>query len=294
MIPREVMRGGLRAGRHPRSRFSDFVDLPLTPVEDAIRMQKKTWIPASAGMTPTSYTIPESWRWQRVLYPCCKGAGRSDSIEKQAYFAAQLPQRYALLSSKKSMQFISTPAPAFYRRHRLTVADYDRMGEAGIFGAGERVELIEGDIVDMAPIGSAHAGTVKYLIRAFNTAVGQQAIVAAQDPVVLGVHSEPQPDIALLRVRADFYRSSHPSPADILLIVEVTDTTPQYDLEVKVPLYALHGIPETWVVDLPSRVLRVFREPSSAGYRQVQAFERPETLAPSSLPDAPIDLTGLF
>jgi Uma2 family endonuclease len=174
------------------------------------------------------------------------------------------------------------------------VADYDRMGEVGLFSPSERVELIEGEIVDMAPIGCEHAGTVNYLTGLLGAALAGRAIVATQNPVVLGLHSEPQPDIALLCPRADFYRGSHPRPEDVLLVVEVADTTLRYDREIKVPLYARHGIPEVWIVDLQGRALNVFREPATEGYRQVQLIERPTRLAPLLLSDLAIDLAGLF
>lgn len=181
-----------------------------------------------------------------------------------------------------------------YQRHRLTVAEYHRMGQTGVFSEDDRVELIEGDIVDMAPIGISHAGTVKYLINVLIGVVGQRAVVSAQDPLVLDRHSEPQPDIALLKPRADFYRTAHPRPEDVLLLVEVADTTLRYDREVKLPLYARHNITEVWIVDLENRGLCVYRDPAEAGYRNAQTVEHPAVLVPVALPDIPIDLSGLF
>ncbi|MGH7966660.1 MAG: Uma2 family endonuclease, partial [Candidatus Binatia bacterium] len=111
------------------------------------------------------------------------------------------------------------------QRHRLTVADYYRMGEVGIFPPEARVELIEGEVIDMPPIGSVHAGTVGFVAKRLERAAGDHVLVFVQNPVLLSVHNEPQPDIVVLRPRADFYRISHPTPADVLLIVEVADTT---------------------------------------------------------------------
>ena len=122
--------------------------------------------------------------------------------------------------------------PAETLRHRLTVTDFHRMGEAGIFHEDARVELIEGDIIDMAPIGSSHAGVVKRLARLLMQGVGDKAIVSVQDPVILGPRSEPEPDIALLRPREDYYTRAHPTPGDILLIVEVAESSLTYDREV--------------------------------------------------------------
>jgi Uma2 family endonuclease len=158
------------------------------------------------------------------------------------------------------------------RRHKLTVADYHRMGEAGILNEDARVELIEGEILDMPPIGSLHAGTVKYLNKVLNAAVGERAIVSAQDPVFLDLHSELQLDLVLLKPRADFYRSAHPAFQNVLLLIEVADTSISYNREIKIPLYARHGIPEVWLVDVGNRRLTVFCSPSTQGYRE----ERPE------------------
>ncbi len=116
-----------------------------------------------------------------------------------------------------------------YQRHRLTVRDYQRMGEAGIFHEDDRVELIEGEIVDMAPIGSGHSGQVNRLSNILKLAIGERAIVAVQNPIVLGDHSSPQPDIAQLRPQADYYAAAHPQARDVLLIVEVAESSLDYD-----------------------------------------------------------------
>ncbi|MGE0684720.1 MAG: Uma2 family endonuclease [Candidatus Binatia bacterium] len=128
-----------------------------------------------------------------------------------------------------------------FQRHRLTVAEYYRMGETGILAPDVRVELIEGEVIDRPPIGSPHAGTVKYIGNKFAEVVRGKAIVSIQDPLFLDLHSEPH-DIALLRPRPDFYRSAHPTPADVLLLIEVADTSLAYDTQIKVPLYT------TWKV----------------------------------------------
>jgi Uma2 family endonuclease len=189
---------------------------------------------------------------------------------------------------------MSTRAENTYRRHRLTVADYHRMGEAGVFARDARVELIEGEVIDMAPIGSRHAGTVSYLIARFGACLGDHGILWPQNPVVLGFHSEPQPDIAILRPRADFYRLSHPRPNDILLLIEVSETTLRYDQEVKLRLYARADIPEVWIIDLESSVLLVYTEPSGEIYSNRQELSTPGVLAPSALPQAAVDLSALF
>ena len=167
----------------------------------------------------------------------------------------------------------------------FTVAEYHRMAEAGILGEDDRVELIEGEIVKMAPIGIRHAACVRRLNRVFSGRVGERAIVDVQNPVRLGGHSEPQPDVVLLRPRADLYGVSHPGPEDVLLIVEVAETSAEDDRAVKVPLYARSGIPEVWLVDLAEGQIEVFRHPSPQGYQEVRTVRRGEALAPLTLPE---------
>jgi Uma2 family endonuclease len=180
------------------------------------------------------------------------------------------------------------------QRHRLTVAEYYRMAEVGILAPGARVELIEGEVIDMPPIGSLHAGTVKYLARQLMYAVGDTAIVSTQDPVFLDPHSEPQPDVALLHPRPDFYRGAHPTPADVFLLVEVADTTLAYDTQIKLPLYARHGIPEVWLVDLTNQRFIIHRSPTSTGFHDAQSLTDLSAVTPLLLPGVTVDLSALF
>lgn len=191
---------------------------------------------------------------------------------------------------------MSAPAETLSRLHRLTVADYHRMGQAGVLAPGARTELIEGAITDMPPIGSTHAGALKRLVAAFSGVLRGRAVLSVQDPVVLGDLSEPQPDLALLRPREDFYAGRHPGPEDILLLVEVADTTAAFDRHTKLPLYARHGIPEAWLVDLPAGVLEIHREPGEEGYTRVERLgpdDLPAVPVPG-IPDATVDLAGLL
>src|SRR6476620_10907112 len=136
-------------------------------------------------------------------------------------------------------------------RHRFDVDDYYRMAEVGILSRGDRVELIEGEIVDMAPIGSAHGGTVVALTELVARLVADgKVLVSVQGPLRLDPHNEPQPDLMLLRPRADRSRNSHPTAADVLLLVEVADNSLAYDHGPRLALYARHSVPEVWVVDL--------------------------------------------
>ena len=150
-------------------------------------------------------------------------------------------------------------------RHLISVDAFHRMGETGILGPQDRVELIDGEIIDMSPIGVLHAAIVDVLARHFGRRTGESVFVRCQNPLRLDDISEPEPDIAILRPRADFYMTAHPGAADVLLVIEVADTSLAYDLGTKVPLYARHGIPEVWVIDAATRQTRVFRRPVGSG-----------------------------
>jgi Uma2 family endonuclease len=180
------------------------------------------------------------------------------------------------------------------QRHRLTVDEYHRMGEAGVLAPDARVELIEGEVVDMAPIGTRHAAAVKRLNQLLLQSVGTRAIVSVQDPIRLGARSEPQPDLALLKPRADFYASALPAAADTLLVIEVADTTASYDRQVKAPLYARHGVPELWIVDLELGLVRFYRAPQEDRYTDITASETPGPTPVALLPGITIDLAGIL
>ena len=180
-------------------------------------------------------------------------------------------------------------------KHRcFSVADFHRMGEAGILGEDERLELIEGEIIEMTPIGSPHGGRVNQLNRLLTQAVGERAVVAIQNPVVLGEHSEPEPDLALLRPRADFYTSSHPQAADVLLLIEVADSSLASDRDIKVPLYARHGIPEAWIVDTEHRCVLRFADPRDGYYQAQEGIDLSKPVPLPGLPGCAVDLSGLF
>ncbi len=167
----------------------------------------------------------------------------------------------------------------------FTVTEYYQMAKAGIFSEDDRVELIEGEVVEMAPIGSRHAACVDRLNRLFSEWAGGHVIVRVQSPIRLGQYSEPQPDLALLQPRDDFYARAHPEPEDVLLVVEVAETSAAYDREMKVPLYARAGILEVWLVDLAEACIQVYRKPSPEGYKEVQRMEHGQRLSPQALPD---------
>lgn len=156
--------------------------------------------------------------------------------------------------------------PTYPQRHAISADEYVRMAQAGVFSTDVRLELMEGEIIEMAPIGSAHAAVVNSLAALLHRACGESVIVSVQNPIVVGERSVPQPDLALLRMRPDRYFNAHPRAADTLLVVEVADATLKFDLEQKALLYARAGIPETWVVDLEARAVHVLREPTPGGY----------------------------
>src|SRR5258705_2051776 len=169
-------------------------------------------------------------------------------------------------------------------RHRITVDEYHRMAEVGLLAEDARVELIEGEIIDMAPTGSRHGGTVSELNALMQRASSDRGIVWVQSPVRLSRSSEPRPDLAVLRRRSDFYKSALPAPSDILLIIEVSDTTLRYDRDVKVPLYARHVIPEVWPIDLKGRRVHFFPSPAERGFTPASSTAKPRVTEFARLP----------
>jgi Uma2 family endonuclease len=181
-----------------------------------------------------------------------------------------------------------------HRRYLFTAEQYHQMGEAGVFLPGDRVELIEGEIIAMNPIGDPHAGGVNRLNLTLIERLRRRALVAPQNPVRLATRSEPEPDLAILRFRADFYASKGPTPEDVLLLIEVADSSVTYDLNVKAPLYARYNIPEYWLVDLGRQYVTVFRQPSPEGYRSMQVHERGVTLTLADLPDVTVTVDEIL
>lgn len=179
-------------------------------------------------------------------------------------------------------------------RRLFTVKEYNRMVEAGILTEDDRVELIRGEIVQMSPIGRRHAAHVRRLDTLLSEKLGRRALVDTQNPIELDDASQPQPDVALLQTRADFYESGHPQAEDILLIVEVADTTVETDRDVKIPLYAQQGISEVWLVDINGQCLEVYRQPSAEGYQERQKFYRGQTLFIQAFPDVEIAVADVL
>lgn len=189
---------------------------------------------------------------------------------------------------------MNTLMESWPRRHRITVEEYYRMAEVGLLAPEARVELIEGEIIDMAPIGTGHDSVVMQLNRLFHRAAGDRCVVKIQGAIRLDAMSEPQPDVAILAPSPDFYRHAHPTPADVLLVIEVSDSTLRYDRDVKIPLYARHGIPEVWIVDLEHGELRTCRSPEGGRYREQGVTTEPGVTPVVALPGVEIDLSGIL
>lgn len=180
------------------------------------------------------------------------------------------------------------------RRWKLDVHEYHRMGEAGILTGDDRVELIEGELVEMNPIGIGHTGAVIALNHLLVQAAGTRAMVSVQLPVRLDAHNEPQPDFALLRPKPSRYRDALPVAADVLLLVEVAESSLRFDRAVKAPLYAAHGIPELWIVDLGGAAVEVHRDPGPDGYASVTRHVRGETVEAAMLPGLRLPVDGIL
>ena len=181
---------------------------------------------------------------------------------------------------------MATPLP----RYRFTVAEYERMGEAGILGEDDRVELLAGEIIEMSPTGPVHAYSLALLTNHVAGRVGETALLSVQSPIRLDDASEPQPDLAVLRQRN--YRAALPGPADVLLVIEVADSSRDYGRASKLPRYAAAGIPESWLADLVAGVLERHGEPRDGLYRQIAIGRPGDTLASTVLPALAISVSA--
>jgi Uma2 family endonuclease len=181
-------------------------------------------------------------------------------------------------------------ADPLLERRLFTVDDYERMVEAGILDADSRVELLEGEIVTMAAIGSRHASIVNRVTRLLVRRVGDDVLVTPGNPLRLPPRSEPEPDLMLVRFRGDYYAAGHPTARDALLVVEVSDSSIGKDRAVKVPIYAGQGIPEVWVVDIGGDRVIVHTRPGDGDYGLVRSALRGEELRPMLVPEVAITI----
>jgi len=169
------------------------------------------------------------------------------------------------------------------RRH-FSVSEYNRMAETGILSEDDRVELIEGEIIEMSPIGSRHAACVRRLDALFNRELQGAAQVSAQNPILIDDYTQPEPDVALLKPRSDYYSEAHPAASDVLLVVEVADTSVEYDRQVKAPLYARAGVGEMWLVNLQEDAVEVYTRPESGTYRERKQLTRGDSITLTAVP----------
>ena len=176
----------------------------------------------------------------------------------------------------------------------FNVDEYYAMADAGILAPDERVELIDGEIIPMSPMKSAHAASVESLHHELTFQLGRRAQVRAQIPIRLNGVTEPEPDIAIVRWRDDFYAHAHPGPEDIILIIEVSDTTLYQDRSVKLPLYARFGIPETWIANVRERHVEVYDQPANGEYQRSRIFGMDETLTLSAFEDVSLPVSRIF
>jgi Uma2 family endonuclease len=174
---------------------------------------------------------------------------------------------------------------------RFTAGEYHQMIEAGVFGQDERLELIDGEIVQMSPIGDRHAACVRRLNELLGHLFAGRALVDVQNPIVVDVAYAPQPDLALLRPRADYYAKQTPTTADCWLVIEVADTSAEFDRQIKAPRYARGGVAELWLIDLERDVVVAYRDPAGNAYQQVQVVHRGETMSIAALgaPGVPVE-----
>jgi len=179
-------------------------------------------------------------------------------------------------------------------RHRFTRDDYHRMAQTGILAPDARVELIDGEIIEMSPIGNPHTAAVTRATHLFVRGVGDDAIVRIQCSIALGDNGEPEPDVALVRYRDDFYSTDSATEEDVLLLVEVADSSLAYDQHTKAPLYARYGIPELWIANLNRDQLIVHRDPTPTGYATVQVHRRGESISPLAFPGLVIPVESIL
>ena len=184
--------------------------------------------------------------------------------------------------------------PAEVTKKLFTVDEYYRMVEAGILAPTDRVELIEGEVIQMSPIGNRHVGCVNRAMELFISALRGRATVSVQSPLRLGKYNVPQPDVIVLKPRADYYSSKPQTGQDVFFLVEVSDTTFRYDTTVKLPIYARNGVPEVWIENLQKDVLLVCREPSGEAYKTQLTLQRGDSLSPLTFPDVTFKIEDLL
>lgn len=189
---------------------------------------------------------------------------------------------------------MSSTTDNFYKKHLTNLDEWKRLGEANIFPPGSRVELINGEIIDMAPIGSNHSGQINRLNQILARIAPDRFIISIQNPVQLGDLSEPEPDLMLLKPNDDFYSSQHPQASDVLLLIEVADSSLKFDQNQKLRLYALHNIPEYWLLNLKDSCIEVYRQPHDGLYAEKTTLRSGDKITLSQLKDITINISDIL
>ena len=179
-------------------------------------------------------------------------------------------------------------------KHRFTSREYYRMAETGVLKPDARVELLDGQIIDMSPIGPFHGGLVNHLNHFFNRLSDDRWLVTVQNPLQLDEYSEPQPDLMLLKPVPDYYTGRHPGPEDVFLLIEVADTSLAFDRGEKLAAYGRAGIGEAWIFNLKDQTVEICREPHYAGYHSINVFRSDAQIHPLAFSDVTVDLSSLF
>ncbi len=189
---------------------------------------------------------------------------------------------------------MSVTSENFYKKHLTNLDEWRRLGEANIFPPGSRVELINGEIIEMAPIGSNHSGQINRLTQLLVHLVAKQAVVSIQNPVQLGDLSEPEPDLMLLKPNTDFYSSQHPQAKDVLLLIEVADSSLKFDQNQKLRLYALHNIPEYWLLNIKDSCIEVYRQPHDGVYAEKTTLRAGDKITLSQLNNISLNIADIL
>jgi Uma2 family endonuclease len=179
-------------------------------------------------------------------------------------------------------------------QHRFNVNEYYRMAETGVLRPDARVELLDGSVIDISPISPLHGGLTKRLNRIFTTLSKNRWVVAVQDPVRLNDHSEPQPDLMLLKPAPDDYTTRHSGPADVFLLIEIADSSLELDRKEKLPVYGRAGISEVWILNLLAKTIEVYREPHFTGYGTKQVLHFGDKASPQAFPDVVLEVVELL
>lgn len=177
---------------------------------------------------------------------------------------------------------------------KISIETYHKMVEIGVFNEDERIELIRGEIIEMSPVGIKHATCVKKLNQLFAQKLGIKIILGVQDPIKLNDNSEPQPDLVLLKPKSDFYATGHPKPEDILLLIEVSDRSIEYDRQIKIPLYAENKIQEVWLININESLIQVYQNPQGKLYKNITNYQINDTINLTCFPDCQIKVNKVL